>query len=62
METVPIPWHSSVIDDGIIQQIETAIVEDRHLMERQLVHELNISVGPVTEIIHDHMHMGKVSA
>ena len=34
---IPIPGHPlSAIDDAIIQQIETAILEDRRLTERQL--------------------------
>ena len=39
----------STIDDATIQQIETAIFEDRRVTERQLVHEINISLGDVEQ-------------
>ena len=43
VETFPIPGHPmSAIDDATIQQIETAIWEDRRVTERQLVHEVKI--------------------
>ena len=48
VEMVPIPGHPlSAIDDATIQQIETAILEDRCVTERQLVHEVKISLGSV---------------
>ena len=63
MELVLISGHSlSAIDDAIIQLLETAILEDFYVLERQLVHEVKISEGSVKKIIRDHMHMGKVSA
>ena len=39
VETVPIPGHPA------IQQVETAILEDRRVTERQLVHDVKISLG-----------------
>ena len=46
MEMVPIPGRPlSAIDDAILQQIETAVLEARRVTERQLVHEVKISVG-----------------
>ena len=60
---VPIPVHPlSAVDNSTIQQIETAILEDRHVTGHQLVHEVKISVGSVEKIIYDHMHMWQVSA
>ena len=37
-------------------------MEDRRVTERQLVQEVKISVESEEKIIHDHMHLGKVSA
>ena len=63
VETAPIPGRSqSAIDDATIQQVEAAILDDRRITVRQLAHEVKISVGSVEKIIHDHLHMGKVSA
>ena len=63
VQTVPIPGHPlSAIDNTTIKQIETAILEDRLITKRQVVHEVNISVGVVEKIFHDLMHIGKLSA
>ena len=46
VEMVPIPGRPlSAIDDAILQQIDTAVLEARRVTERQLVHEVKISVG-----------------
>ena len=48
VETAPIPVHTlSAIDDAI-PQIETAILEDRRVIEHQLVREVKISLGSLT--------------
>ena len=58
VERVPIPGHPlSAIDDATIQQIETAILKDCQVTERQLVYEVKISLGSVEKIMYDHMHM-----
>ena len=60
---IPISGHHlSAIDDATILQIETAILEDCPVTERQLVYEVNISFGYVENIIYKHMHMLKGSA
>ena len=52
VEKVPIPGHPlSAMDDASIQQVETAILEDRCVTERQLVHEVKISLGSVEKYI-----------
>ena len=52
MKTVPIPGHPlSAMDDASIQQVETAILEDRCVTEHQLVHEVKISFGSVEKNI-----------
>ena len=62
-EKVPIPGRQqSAIDNATIQQVQAAILDDRLITVRQLVHEVKISVGSMENIIHDHSHMGKVSA
>ena len=41
VKTIPIPGHPLyAIYDATIQQIETDILEDRRVNERQLVHEV----------------------
>ena len=63
VETAPIPGRPhSVIDEGTIRQVEAAILEDRRTTVRQLAQGVKISVGSVEKIIHDHLHMRKVSA
>lgn len=37
-------------------------MEDRRITIRQIAHEVKISTGSVETIIHDHLHMQKVSA
>ena len=57
--TVPKSGHPlSTIDDAILQLIETAILEDCRVTERQLVHER----GLWKKIIRKHMHIGNMSA
>ena len=56
METVPIPKHPlSSIDDDTIQQIETAILEDRCVTERQQDREIKTSVGSEGKNICDNL-------
>ncbi|MEW8544355.1 MAG: hypothetical protein AB2693_12545 [Candidatus Thiodiazotropha sp.] len=63
VETAPIPERPQfAIDDATLQRIETAILDDRCITVRQLAHEVKINVRSVDKIIHDHLHMGKVSA
>ena len=52
----------SAINDAIIKQVEADILEDRRITVCQLAHEVKISVGSLEKIIHDYLHMGKVSA
>ena len=48
VETTQIHWQPQyAIDDATIQQIETAILENRRVTERQLFRELKISLGYV---------------
>lgn len=63
VETAPIPGRSlSAIDEDTILQVEAAILEDRRITVRQLAQDVKISVGSVDIIIHDHLHMRKLSA
>ncbi|XP_029646115.2 uncharacterized protein LOC115219953 [Octopus sinensis] len=52
----------STIDDDTIQKVETAILEDHCIAIRQLAQEVKISVWSVEKVIHDHLHMQKLSA
>ena len=63
VETAPRPGCSpSVIDEASVLQVEAAILEDRHITIRQIAQDVKISTGSVETIIHDHLHMHKVSA
>ena len=57
---IPISGHAlSAINDATTPQIETSILEDRPVIKRQLVYEVNINLGSVENIIYEHMHMLK---
>ena len=63
VETAPRPGRPpSAIDDASVRQVEAAILEDRRITIRQIAQEVKISSGSVETIIHDHLHMHKVSA
>jgi histone-lysine N-methyltransferase SETMAR len=63
VEAAPIPGRpQSAIDEDSIRQVEAAILEDRRITVRQLAQDVKISVGSVEKVIHDHLHMRKVSA
>jgi len=52
----------SAIDEAAVRQVEAAILEDQHITVRQIAKEVKFSTGSVETIIHDHLHMHKVSA
>ncbi|XP_029650201.1 uncharacterized protein LOC115223668 [Octopus sinensis] len=52
----------STIDDDTIYKMEAAILEEHRITIRQLAQEVKISVGSVEKLIHDHLHMRKLSA
>ncbi|XP_069971436.1 protein GVQW3-like [Penaeus vannamei] len=61
METAPLPGRpQSAIDEDTSHQVETVILED--LIVCQLTQDVKISVGSVDKIIHNHLHMQKLSA
>ena len=63
VETAPRPGRPpSAIDEASVRQVETAILEDRRITIRQIAQEVKISIGSVETIIHEHLHMQKVSA
>ena len=63
VETAPKPGRpSSAIDEASVRQVEAAILEDRRITIRQIAQEVKISTGSVETIIHNHLHMRKVSA
>ena len=63
VETAAIPGRpQSAIDEDTIRQVEAAILEDRRITVRQLAQDVKISVGSVEKIIHDHLHIRKLSA
>lgn len=63
VETAPKPGcPSSAINEASVRQVEAAILEDRRITIRQIAQEVKISTGSVETIIHNHLHMRKVSA
>ncbi|CAF1555029.1 unnamed protein product [Rotaria sp. Silwood1] len=49
-------------DDQTIADVESLIIEDRRITIQQIADILSISTGTVHGIIHDHLHMTKVSS
>ena len=45
-----------------IQCVECLILDNRHITCREIAQEMNLSVGVVNTIIHEHLHFRKVSA
>lgn len=63
VETAPIPGRPQLaIDEDTIWQVEAAISEDHHITVHQLAQDVKVIVGSVDKIIHDHLHMRKLSA
>ena len=61
--TAPKPGRpSSADDEASVRQVEAAIMEDRRITFPQIAQEVTISTGSVETIIHNHLHMHKVSA
>ncbi|KAK8384231.1 hypothetical protein O3P69_009169 [Scylla paramamosain] len=56
------PLEVSAIDEETIRQVEAAILEDRRITVRQLAQDVDINVRSMDKIIHDHLHMRKLSA
>jgi len=52
----------SATDEASVRQVEAAILEDRRITIRQIAKEVKFSTGSVETIIHDYLHMHKVSA
>ncbi|XP_014785205.1 uncharacterized protein LOC106879959 [Octopus bimaculoides] len=62
VKTAPIPGRPhSIIDDDTIHKVEIAILWDHRITIQQLAQEVKISVRSVENIIHDHLHMRKLS-
>jgi len=53
---------ASAIDEASVRQVDAAILEDWRITIRQIAKEVKFSTGSVETIIHDHLHMHKVSA
>ena len=53
--------HFVVTEDSICQ-VKTLVLEDRRVTVKQLAAITKTSVGSIETILHDHLHMSKVSA
>lgn len=49
-------------NEEMIEKIEAMVMEDRRISARRIVETLDISHGSVLSILHDQLHMNKVSA
>ncbi|CAF2788252.1 unnamed protein product [Rotaria sp. Silwood2] len=52
----------STTDDKTIKAVECLITEHRRMTIEQIADALGISIGTVHDIIHEHLHMTKVSS
>lgn len=52
----------SATDEDTAHQVETATLEGRRFTVRQLAQDVKISIGSVDRIIHDHLHIQKLSS
>lgn len=52
----------SALDEDTIHQVETAILEDCCITVHKLAQDVKISVESVDKVIHEHLHMQKLSA
>ena len=50
-----------VTEDSVCQ-VKTLVLEDRRITVKQLAAITKMSVGSIETILHDHLHMSKVSA
>ena len=51
-----------VVTEDSVCQVKTLVLEDRRVTVRQLAAITKMSVGSIETILHDHLHMSKVSA
>ena len=50
-----------VVTEDSVCQVKTLVLEDRRVPEKQLAAVTKMSVGSIDTIVHDHLHMSKVS-
>ncbi|XP_014785636.1 protein GVQW3-like [Octopus bimaculoides] len=63
VKTAPNPGRPySTSDDDTIHKVGSTFLKDHRITIRQLAQEMKINVGSVEKIIHDHLHMRKLSA
>ena len=51
-----------VVTVDSVCQVKTLVLEDRRVTVKQLAAITKMSVGSIETILHDHLHMSKVSA
>ena len=51
-----------VVTEDSVCQVKTLVLEDRRVAVKQLAAITKMSVGSIATILHDHLHMSKVSA
>ena len=51
-----------VVTEDSVCQVKTLVLEDRRVTVKQLAAITKISLGSIETILHDHLHMSKVSA
>ena len=51
-----------VVTEDSVCQVKTLVMEDRRVTVKQLAAITKMSVGSIETILHDHLHMSKVSA
>ena len=51
-----------VVTKDSVCQVKTLVLEDRRVTDKQLAAITKMSVGSIETILHDHLHMSKVSA
>ena len=51
-----------VVTDDNVCQVKTLVLEDRRVTVKQLAAITKMSVGSIETILHDYLHMSKVSA
>ena len=51
-----------VVTEDSVCQVKTLVLEDRRVTVKQLAAITKMSVGSIETILHDHLHMSKVSA
>ena len=51
-----------VVNEDSVCQVKTLVLKDRRVTVKQLAAITKMSVGSIENVLHDHLHMSKVSA